>query len=244
VLPYTGLLLVTLPGLRHLRASPLDTVLWCWFLFVFVFFTLAGTKLPHYLLYGATPLFILMARRRHALRSRVAALWPALVLAGAVAALPFVLDHAAAGARNLYVREALSRDGVFDAAWEAQAAAVFAGVLMLALWPGRPRTGPRLAAAALLCSWAVGGLALPAVAELQQGPVKRAALLAREAGWPVHSWRINVPSFSVYRDAITPAADVPRAGDVILTRSDALDSLPPLRVLFREGGVLLVRIDG
>jgi 4-amino-4-deoxy-L-arabinose transferase-like glycosyltransferase len=244
VLPYTGLLLVTLPGLRHLRASPLDTVLWCWFLFVFVFFTLAGTKLPHYLLYGATPLFILMARRRHALRSRVAALWPALVLAGAVAALPFVLDHAAAGARNLYVREALSRDGVFDAAWAAQAAAVFAGVLMLALWPGRPRTGPRLAAAALLCSWAVGGLALPAVAELQQGPVKRAALLAREAGWPVHSWRINVPSFSVYRDAITPAADVPRAGDVILTRSDALDSLPPLRVLFREGGVLLVRIDG
>ena len=84
----------------------------------------------------------------------------------------------------------------------------------------------------------------PAVAELQQGPVKRAALLARQAGWPVRSWRINVPSFSVYRDAVTPAADAPRAGDVILTRSDALDSLPPLRVLFREGGVLLVRIDG
>jgi hypothetical protein len=82
------------------------------------------------------------------------------------------------------------------------------------------------------------------VAELQQGPVKRAALLARQAGWPVRSWRINVPSFSVYRAAITPAADAPRAGDIILTRSDALDSLPPLRVLFREGGVLLVRIDG
>jgi 4-amino-4-deoxy-L-arabinose transferase-like glycosyltransferase len=244
VLPYTSLLLVTLPGLRRLRASPLDTVLWCWFLFVLGFFTLAGTKLPHYLLYGATPLFILMARRRDALRNRVAALLPALLLAGAVAALPFVLDHAAAGARNLYVREALSRDGVFDQAWAAQAVAVFAGVLLLALWPGRWRTGPRLAAAALLCSWALGGLVLPAVAELQQGPVKRAALLARQAGWPVRSWRINAPSFSVYRAAITPAAVAPRAGDVILTRSDALDSLPPLRVLFREGGVLLVRIDG
>jgi 4-amino-4-deoxy-L-arabinose transferase-like glycosyltransferase len=244
VLPYTSLLLVTLPGLRRLRASPLDTVLWCWFLFVLGFFTLAGTKLPHYLLYGATPLFILMARRRDALRNRVAALLPALLLAGAVAALPFVLDHAAAGARNLYVREALSRDGVFDQAWAAQAVAVFAGVLLLALWPGRWRTGPRLAAAALMCSWALGGLVLPAVAELQQGPVKRAALLARHAGWPVRSWRINAPTFSVYRAAITPAAVAPRAGDVILTRSDALDSLPPLRVLFREGGVLLVRIDG
>jgi hypothetical protein len=79
---------------------------------------------------------------------------------------------------------------------------------------------------------------------LQQGPVKRAALLARQAGWPVRSWRINVPSFSVYRDAVTPATDAPRPGDVILTRSDALDGLPPpFRVLFREGGVLLVRID-
>lgn len=262
VLPYTGLLLATLPGVRRLRATPLDTLLWCWFLFVLAFFTLAGTKLPHYLLYGATPLFILMARRRLALRSRVPVLLPALLSAGAVAALPLVLRHAAPGARNAYVREALSRGDVFGPAWQAQALAVAAAVLVLALWPEWPRTGVaraaptspaapaaghgpwrRLAAAALACSYALGALLLPAVAALQQGPVKRAALLARQAGWPVRSWRINVPSFSVYRAAITPAADAPRAGDVILTRSDALDSLPPLRVLFREGGVLLVRIE-
>ncbi|MFS2081515.1 hypothetical protein ACCD01_23665, partial [Telluria sp. Tellsp99] len=86
---------------------------------------------------------------------------------------------------------------------------------------------------------------LPAAAELQQGPVKRAALLARRAGWPVRSWRINVPSFSVYRGAVTPATDAPGPGDVILTRSDALDGLPsPFRVLYREGGVLLVRVEG
>lgn len=286
VLPYTGLLLITLPGLRRLRASPLDTLLWCWFLFVLAFFTLAGTKLPHYLLYGATPLFILMARRRHVLRSRVATLLPALLLAGAVAALPRALPRLAAGAHNAYVREALSRTGVVDASWTMQALAVAAAVLLLASWPvrrvaagawaraparadgnagtapasctaadgavegrhsaARPAGGPwpRLAAAALACSYALGGLVLPAVAELQQGPVKRAALLARQEGWPVRSWRINVPSFSVYRGAITPAADPPRAGDVVLTRSDALDALPPARVLFREGGVLLVRIDG
>jgi hypothetical protein len=105
-------------------------------------------------------------------------------------------------------------------------------------------TWPRLAAAALLGSCGLGGLLLPAVAELQQGPVKRAALLARQAGWPVRSWRIDAPSFSVYRAAVTPVADVPRAGDIILTRSDALAGLGPVRVLFREGGVLLVRVGG
>jgi len=252
VLPYTGLLVATLPDVRRLRAAPLDTLLWCWFLFVLGFFTLAGTKLPHYLLYGATPLFILMARRRHALRSRVAALVPALLLLAAVAALPLVLRLAAPGARNAYVRDALARTDVFGPAWRAQALALLAGVLLLALWPGRERNGhvvanpwPRLVTAALACSYAFGGLLLPAAGELQQGPVKRAALLARQAGWPVRSWRINVPSFSVYRAAVTPATDAPRPGDVILTRSDALAGLPPpVRVLFREGGVLLVRIDG
>ncbi|MFS2027603.1 ArnT family glycosyltransferase [Massilia sp. CT11-137] len=248
VLPYTGLLLATLPGMRRLRATPLDTLLWCWFLFVFGFFTLAGTKLTHYLLYGATPLFILMARRRHTLRSRVAALLPALVLGGAVAALPSALRLAAPGARNAYVRDALARTDVLGPAWHAQAVALLASVVLLMLWPGRPRTGgpwPRLVAAALACSYAIGGLLLPAAAELQQGPVKRAALLARHAGWPVRSWRINVPSFSVYRGAVTPATDAPGPGDVILTRSDALDGLPsPVRVLYREGGVLLVRVEG
>ncbi|MFS2081861.1 ArnT family glycosyltransferase [Telluria sp. Tellsp99] len=154
VLPYTGLLLATLPGMRRLRATPLDTLLWCWFLFVFGFFTLAGTKLTHYLLYGATPLFILMARRRHTLRSRVAALLPALVLAGAVAALPSALRLAAPGARNAYVREALARTDVLGPAWHAQAIALLASVVLLMLWPGRPRTGgpwPRLVAAALAC---------------------------------------------------------------------------------------------
>jgi len=247
VLPYTALLLAALPGVRRLRDTPLDTLLWCWFLFVLGFFTLAGTKLPHYLLYGATPLFILMARRRHALRGRVAALLPALLLLAAVASVPVVLRHAAPRAHNAYVREALARTDVFDPAWHAQALALLVGVLLLVLWPGRPRASgpwPRLVAGALACSYAVGGLLLPAAAEVQQGPVKRAALLARQADWPVRSWRINAPSFSVYRDAVTPATDAPRPGDVILTRSDALDALPsPFRVLFREGGVLLVRID-
>ena len=32
-----------------------------WFLWVLLFFSISSTKLPHYLLYGITPLFILMA---------------------------------------------------------------------------------------------------------------------------------------------------------------------------------------
>jgi 4-amino-4-deoxy-L-arabinose transferase-like glycosyltransferase len=47
---------------------------------VFVFFSFSDTKLPHYLVYGITPLFILMARHRDLLRNR----WLAFAAAAAV----------------------------------------------------------------------------------------------------------------------------------------------------------------
>jgi hypothetical protein len=243
LLPYTGLFLRTLPGLRRIREAPLDTFLWCWFLFVFLFFSLAGTKLPHYLLYGATPLFILMARRRDVPGSTLLAFAPPLLFLGVVAALPWLLQRFAPGIRNPYVREALGRSEVFGAAWQPAAAALLAAGLVLALWRGGA-PWLRLAASGLLCSLALGGLLLPAAAAIQQAPVKEAALLARGAGWTVHSWRINVPSFSVYRGAVTPATAQPRPGQVILTRSDALAALGPVQLLYRKGGIVLARIPG
>jgi 4-amino-4-deoxy-L-arabinose transferase-like glycosyltransferase len=256
LLPYTGLFLRILPlrilplrrpELRKLRGQPVDTFLWCWFLFVLVFFSLAGTKLPHYLLYGVTPLLILMARRRHALRSSWLVFVPPLLLLGTVAALPHVLPRVAPGFRNAYVREALSRTEAFGASWQAAALVLLAAALVLAAWR-RVAPWPRLAATGLLSAAALVGLLLPALAELQQGPVKEAALLARSKGWEVRSWHINVPSFSVYRGAVTPGTPKPRPGDVILTRSDALPELagPDGRagfdVLYRKGGVLLLKI--
>jgi 4-amino-4-deoxy-L-arabinose transferase-like glycosyltransferase len=35
--------------------DPLRRFLWIWFAFVLAFFSLSGTKLPHYVLYGCTP---------------------------------------------------------------------------------------------------------------------------------------------------------------------------------------------
>jgi 4-amino-4-deoxy-L-arabinose transferase-like glycosyltransferase len=243
LLPYTGLFLRTLPGLGRMKATLLDSFLWSWFLFVFVFFSLAATKLPHYLLYGATPLFLLMARRRGGLRSRLLAFAPPLLFLGVVAALPQLLQRFASGIGNPYLREALGQDGVFGPLWQAAAVLLLVAVLGLALWR-EPPLWRRLAASSLLCSLALAGLLLPAAAAIQQGPVKEAALLARRAGWDVHSWRINVPSFSVYRGAVTPATAAPRAGQVILTRSDALGALGPAQLLYRKGGIVLARMPG
>lgn len=262
LLPYSGLFLRVLPGLRRRQAlrepgAP-DAFLWSWFLFVFVFFSCAGTKLPHYLLYGVTPLFILMARVRHAPGPRWLAFGPPMLLLAAVAALPWMLGYAVPQIKNAYVREALGRPEVFGAAWHLGAALLLGAGLGLAVWRHAP-PWPRLACCGLLCAVALGGLLLPAVGELQQGPVKEAALLARTNGWAVHGWRINVPSFSVYRAAPTPATPMPQPGQIVLTRSDALDELAHLtgqrgqngpnghngqgaHILYRKGGILLLRM--
>lgn len=242
LLPYTGLFLRVLPGVRRLRASPLNSLLWCWFLFVFVFFSLAGTKLPHYLVYGITPLFVLMAMHRHEPLSRLLAFAPPVLFLALVVALPHGLQRFGPGIRNVYFRDMLSRPEVFGPGWQLAASALLLCVVALAL-PRRVPLWPRLAASGLACSIAVGVLVLPALAALQQGPVKEAALLARAAGLPVRTWQFNVPSFSLYRGAVTERAEVLRKGDVILTRSDEFQRLGAAQVLYRKGGVVLARIQ-
>src|SRR6267378_4248094 len=98
LLPWTGLLV---PALRAAPAdwrTGLTRYLWLWFGFVFVFFSASGTKLPHYVLYGLTPLFVLMAVHRTELGAgRLARLAAGLVLA-LLPALPWIAQRWALGA--------------------------------------------------------------------------------------------------------------------------------------------------
>src|SRR6185503_11098208 len=60
-LPFTALLVGVARRIREVWRDDLQLYLLIWFVFVFVFFSVSGTKLPHYLLYGYTGLAILMA---------------------------------------------------------------------------------------------------------------------------------------------------------------------------------------
>ncbi|RZS58512.1 ArnT family glycosyltransferase [Sphaerotilus mobilis] len=62
LLPWSALLLPLLARLRPLWRDPADRWLLLWAGFVLVFFSASGTKLPHYALYGLTPLAMLGGR--------------------------------------------------------------------------------------------------------------------------------------------------------------------------------------
>jgi 4-amino-4-deoxy-L-arabinose transferase-like glycosyltransferase len=240
LLPYSGLFIRILPTLRSIRRHSLSGFLWTWFLFVLVFFSLSGTKLPHYLLYGVTPLVILMALHRHRLQSAWLAFFPPFFLACLALGLPTLLQFAAPRIDNRYFQEMLSRQEVFGTSYFLAALAMLAGIAALML-ASRMAIWQRLVAMGLMTTAALGGAILPAVAELQQGPVKEAAAVARKTGKPVATWQITMPSFSVYLGAVTRPYVPPGRGELIFTRTDRMASLGPVETLYRKGGIALVR---
>ncbi|MBK1643573.1 glycoside hydrolase [Thiocapsa imhoffii] len=245
LLPFTGWFLRLLPDLRAAWSDPLERFLWIWFLSVFVFFSFSGTKLPHYLLYGATPLFILMAKHRQRLTQTWLAFAPPLLFLALLLTLPLLVDLAESSARKAHelamFQDAQSQLG---AGYLVTVFIGLAATLALALW-SRPALWQRLVLAGVLQTLIVYGVLVPRVLEVMQAPVKEAGLLAKRLDLPTVVYRTSMPSFSVYRDAITPQR-APVPGELVFVRVDKLKDLaaafPELQqdVVYRRGPVALV----
>jgi 4-amino-4-deoxy-L-arabinose transferase-like glycosyltransferase len=240
ILPFTGLLLRILPRIKQALHEPLDLWLWLWFGFIFVLFSLSSTQLPHYLLYGVTPLFLLMAKYRDDLKSKWLAYVPLILWLALLAVLPDVLVVAADRVDDAYTRAlAQSVDSVFGIGYRVGVVAALLAVIGLFFVRNKPVWQGLLAAGALhtfvIVQW-VG----PAAGALLQQPVKTAAEQARQYSEPVVMWRVNMPSFTVYRRQVTPRRE-PKAGEIVFTRIDALPDLGAHEVVFQQYGIVLAK---
>ncbi|MFT3736969.1 MAG: glycosyltransferase family 39 protein [Rhodocyclaceae bacterium] len=248
LLPWLTWLLRSVRDIRSDFSDPLRRFLWIWSIFVIAFFSLSGTKLPHYALYGCTPLFALMALNIDKLgtstRSVRLAVLPAILLLCVFVGLPSLLE------------DALQRGWVKDAYYQLQLGRVselkllgYHAIVVLcfaislqSLFTLHSEAWKRSAIAASVCALAVVAAVGPLTSELLQGPVKRAGIAARQyAGEPMVLWNFHAPSFSVYRESVTPTVQA-EAGQIALTRVDRLPKDRKVEELFREGGVVLVRV--
>jgi len=239
-MPWTPLLLAVAARARALWADPLARYLLGWAAFVIVFFSLAATKLPHYVLYGHAPLVLLMARALGQAGARLRRV-QAFTLVGwtvLVAALPWAVLHFAPAIRDPLYR-ALLAGAPAPAAWTA--ALGVGAVAVLAFWPaGRWVDLPRLPAAAGALALFVAGAVLPWFGEALQGPVRQAARAAAARQGTVVQWQVHLPSFAVYLGRVAPHRD-PQPGEMALTRADRLppgdDGRPRL---FEQRGIVLL----
>jgi 4-amino-4-deoxy-L-arabinose transferase-like glycosyltransferase len=243
-LPFTALVVLVAMRIRAIWRDELQTYLLLWFAFVFVFFSLSGTKLPHYVLYGYTGLVVLMAVHGYEMRAVFWPLAPVLAFFAGLLALPHALSYAALRVGDPFYRETLGAAlGGFDTAYF-----VFYGMMCaITLYAMLERATPlprKLMALGFAAMLSLGTLVVPLAGFAQQSAIKEAALLCREHHLDVVMWRLNAPSFSVYRGTPTPARE-PRPGDVVLTRASRLADLPatlPYDLIYSKRGIVLAKI--
>jgi 4-amino-4-deoxy-L-arabinose transferase-like glycosyltransferase len=257
-LPWSALGLTVLVRVRALWADPLGRFLLAWSGFVVGFFSLSGTKLPHYVLYAGPALVLLwtgVAPQAGRWVWRLAGLGMALWLA-ALTLAPWVVRAQASRIDSPLYR------ALIEGAPDPLALGVAGGALALALvaWSlAMPRHAsqtaasqadaaagfPRhLAASAYAVALLFSALALPWWAEAVQGPIDRAARFTAGRPEAVVQWGVHWPSVGMARSAPTPRR-VPEAGEVAITRRDRLPAALPdgsrLQVLFEERGVVVVK---
>lgn len=249
-LPWSGLLPALVARVREHWAQPLGRFLWIWAVFVLGFFSLSGTKLPHYVLYGSTPVFIglasVAAESRSSTLLRVSRGLVYALIAVLLAGLPWVphvMQQMADGGKiaDPFYRElALGASAAAPRLWPILSGLALAVWLMVTLrWR---RFMPSATLGGALSALLVVGCFTPWLGEVLQGPVKRAAEFARTRPEPAVQWLLHQPSFSVYREAETPLAE-PLPGQLALTRADrfARTPCPGCQTLFAERGVLLIK---
>ncbi len=240
VVPFSVLALVALWRAGQSWQNPLHRFALAWLGVVLVVFSLPGAELPHQLLLGGSPLFILMARFRETVKNRWILLAPLLGFAVLAAAYPFILMMREVDDSDLF-RHATSVFAIesFTTPLYLSGVALFLALSLALCCVRKLHTSEALLAAGFLQAWFVGLCLLPAIADSRQLPVKEAGRYAAQYELPVVTWATRSPSFSVYRRHITehrPPAD----GEWVFSRDGRLPQ-NGAEIAYRRGGYILFR---
>jgi len=241
MLPHTAILIKALAHIRTLLKNEVNLFLLIWFGIVLVFFSLAATKLHHYIVYGYVPLFIFMAQKAEALRRpALQALWPLAFLAvlfflPEIAGLvqPYIDDEFA----RLVLAGALPHFGIKH---RLIVGIVLMAVAVMPLIRRFPRSYSTVLTGILFMGL-VNFYAVPLAGRIMQQPVKEAALLAKKHNYDVVMWAASYPSFAVYREEIIAERPL-RPGDIILTKANKLNKIKQYQIIYRKNGIVLARV--
>ncbi|NTV06266.1 MAG: glycosyltransferase family 39 protein [Chlorobiaceae bacterium] len=241
LMPFTGLFFTLLFNIKALLSDRVNRFLLIWFGFVFLFFSLSGTKLPHYMIYGYTPLFILMARALPMSRHpKSFAVWPLLLLAG-LACLPLFLPTVMQQINDGYIKAVVT--GAVELIGLTHIIIIIAAMMGVSAIQFLPRFPAdwKLIATGVIFSLLVNLHLMPLAGALLQEPVKEAALMAKKKGYKIVMWKIYNPSFLVYSESFVEKR-TPEPGEIVLTSVKQLDKLESPAILYSKYGIVMVKL--
>lgn len=242
LLPFSTILIRAFTHIKEQLKSPWTRFLWIWFGFVFIFFSIADTKLQHYIIYGYVPLLIAMGQQVSRLKNRWLLVLPAVLFLvpvlflkqAAIWALPHIGDHFS----RTVVQSALGSVGTFH---QIFVGLILLGVLATAAISRISMQWRSLVLGCLFLVLTTGHLA-PLAGDIMQAPVKSAALLAKTRNYDVVMWQMNYPSFHVYYGKPALRKRVLAPGDIVITKADKLGRIKKHEIIYEQHGIVLTRI--
>ncbi len=239
LLPFTSYLLKTFRKFGTFLKNDLTLYLTIWFTFVFIFFSLSGTKLPHYIIYGYSSIFILIALSIYKnLQVTYWTILPILLLYIALFILPFLVDYI--NIKDLYIQEMLTRvEDIFN--YKYLLYIFLATILTILVLYIKLKVEYKLIIISLTFTLLINFVIIKAYGDLAQKPIKDAAIYAREHNLKVIMYRFTKPSFLVYYRAKSIKTK-PKIGSIIFTNTPKLKDFKNYKTIYKKGGVYLVEI--
>ena len=236
LLPWTTLLFSYLWNWKRWKGEKFGLFSLLVFGWVFLLFSLSGTKLPHYIIYGYTPLFVVMGKILEEYRSRLKLITPMALFLGFLLILPFMARSLLPVIKDQFAKVAIiTLLPYFDRFyfWAVL------GLLIALLYPFSLRTTRILLG---LSGVVVVNYLLWIYAHFIQFPVYGAAQYVRHHQIDkIVMWRLNTPSFILYSHRFVEKRD-PKIGDIVLTRVTEIGKLPGYKPLYLKGGIALVKV--
>lgn len=244
LIPYSILLIYGLWRLRFQLKSDLARFILIWFMVVFIIFSLAATKLPHYMIYGITPLFILMALTLHNIKNSLfnsfILIFPSFFIVGLLLSFPYLITLSLQQVNDDWIQLVLQdHQQHFNIQWF-----IYFGALLFSIFAfiflRKIQLCYRIFIIGIGLNIGIATLLLPVVAEVQQGPIKAAGLAAQNLPYTIVMWRMNNPSFNIYAQRGTERRE-PNPGEVAVTKQSSLELLDYYEILYSHRGTVLVR---
>lgn len=230
----------------HWRHDSFIRFLTIWFLIVFVIFSFSATKLPHYLLYGLTPIFIILGLVISETSLKVWLLSPALFMALLAYFMPDIMEVISFNVSDVYLKDLLDQVHLTNTqlgiTFLCIVVIVFlmfmlkVGVLPKFLFTGNAAYLITVVMNVMLVNWVFISL----IAKIQQEPIREAADIAKSLNNEVVMWRVRMPSFSVYYGGVVRTAE-PSQGQIFLTTTKHLKDIASYEIIFQKRGVILAQ---
>ena len=239
--PFSGFFVNIFANIKVIIKDDLQLFLLIWFLFVLAFFSFSGTKLPHYIVYGLTPVFILAANYSGQLKNRFYLLLPGILVLLFFALLPNIFEIYKAQISDVYLISIQNIiPNIFN--YSYQLMLLVASVALILCWYVFSNRFYQFLSSGLVFIMAVNFVITPTIASIEQLPIKHAAEFAKAQKISnIKMYRVNNPTFSVYTQSIVKNHPV-EVGDIVLTKAHRLSDFKTYKILFQENGIYLAKI--